>query len=98
MIEDKMESTVSYSSFAEKQLIKVPKYIKEALLLWALTVEKIGIYDTRKIKSYHDEPLKGERKGQRSIRLSRSYRAIYEQRNELNLTLISIIEVNKHDY
>lgn len=93
-----MESKVTYSKFAEKQLNKVPKYIKEALYLWAATVHKIGIEEVRKIKGYHDEPLLGERWGQRSIKLNRSYRAIYEQKNDKELILISVVEVNKHDY
>lgn len=93
-----MKSKVTYSKFAEKQLNKVPKYIKEALYLWAATVHKIGLEDVKKIKGYHDEPLLGERWGQRSIKLNRSYRAIYEQKNDKELILISVVEVNKHDY
>jgi proteic killer suppression protein len=93
-----MESKVTYSKFAEKQMDKVPKYIKEALFLWAATVHKIGIAEARKIKGYHDEPLLGERRGQRSIKLNRSYRAIYEQKDDKELILISVVEVNKHDY
>ncbi len=93
-----MESKVTYSKFAEKQLNKVPKYIKEALYLWAATVHKIGLEEVRKIKGYHDEPLLGERWGQRSIKLNRSYRAIYEQKDDKELILISVVEVNKHDY
>jgi toxin HigB-1 len=93
-----MQSKVTYSKFAEKQLDKVPKYIKEAMYLWALTVHKIGIEEVRKVKGYHDEPLKGDRRGQRSIKLNRSYRAIYEQTNDEELILISVVEVNKHDY
>lgn len=46
---------------------------------------------------YHDEPLKGRRAGQRSIRLSRAYRAIYEIRVD-DVTFVSVEEVNKHDY
>lgn len=93
-----MKSKVTYSRFAEKQLNKVPKYIKEALYLWAATVHKIGLEEVRKIKGYHDEPLLGERWGQRSIKLNRSYRAIYEQKDDKELILISVVEVNKHDY
>jgi proteic killer suppression protein len=93
-----VESIVTYSKFAEKQLNKIPKYIKEALYLWAATVHKIGIEEVRKIKGYHDEPLLGERCGQRSIKLNRSYRAIYEQSDDNELILISVVEVNKHDY
>jgi proteic killer suppression protein len=40
-------------------------------------VEEQGIEEAREIPGYHDEPLRGEREGQRSVRLSRAYRAIY---------------------
>ncbi len=89
---------VTYSKFAGKQLTKLPHHIKEALYLWVKTIEKIGIQEARKLKGYHDEPLKGARSGQRSIRLNKAYRAIYEEKENESLTFISIIEVNKHDY
>ena len=89
---------VILSKFVGKQLRKIPRHIKEALFLWILTIEKIGINETRKLKGYHDEPLKGARIGQRSVRLNKAYRAIYEEKSENELTLISIVEVNKHDY
>ena len=38
---------------------------------------------TTSVPGYHDEPLKGHRAGQRSIRLSRAYRAIYEIKEDL---------------
>jgi toxin HigB-1 len=52
----------------------------------------------RKIPELHDEPLTGDRKGQRSIRLNKAYRAIYLEGQRKELHIISIIEVNKHDY
>jgi len=52
----------------------------------------------RKLPGYHDEPLKGDRKGQRSVRLNRAYRAIYEESEDGQLTIITVLEVNKHDY
>lgn len=82
----------------EKQLAKVPKHIRIKLLAWAKAVELEGIAEVRKLPGYHDEPLKGKRTGQRSIRLSRSYRAIYEEFEEEEVNIISIEEVNKHDY
>jgi proteic killer suppression protein len=48
-------------------------------------------------RGYHDEPLKGARAGQRSIRLSRAYRAIYEVKGG-TAKFVSIEEVSKHDY
>jgi proteic killer suppression protein len=45
-----------------------------------------------------DEPLSGDRKGQRSVRLNRAYRAIYIQNKDGEIELVTIIEVNKHKY
>ena len=89
---------ITYSKFAEKQLLKLPKQIYESLLAWESLVTEVGIYEARKIKGYHDEPLKGDRTGQRSIRLNRSYRAIYEITETGSIVLITIMEINKHDY
>ena len=57
-----------------------------------------GLNEVKKISGYHDEPLLGKRKGQRSIRLSRSYRPIYIITVEGKMEFSEIIEVNKHDY
>jgi len=57
-----------------------------------------GLEQTRKQPGFHDEPLKGRRKGQRSIRLSRAYRAVYEIRRDGSVEFISVEEVSKHDY
>ncbi|WP_347359210.1 type II toxin-antitoxin system mRNA interferase toxin, RelE/StbE family [Bdellovibrio sp.] len=87
---------VRISKFAEKQLKKVPNYIKEALQYWAESVQLVGLHHTRRLPGYHDEPLKGPRKGQRSIRLNRSYRAIYmESESGIEIT---VIEVSNHEY
>lgn len=81
----------------KKDLIKVPVYIAEALFEWVDVVEECGLEEARKCKGYHDEPCKGNRKGQRSIRLSRAYRAFYRVIND-TIDYISVEEVNKHDY
>lgn len=86
----------------EKQLKKVPHYIQVKLYDWAMAVETDGLYQVRLTKGYHDEPLKGHRWGQRSIRLSKSYRAIYTVEDQLDedpiVTIIFLEEVHKHDY
>lgn len=61
------------------------------------TVSLIGIQETMKIKGFHDEPLKGKRAGQRSIRLNKFYRAIYIIKDN-HITLLTVLEVNKHEY
>ncbi len=55
-----------------KQLRKLPQHIADALLEWVLAVEELGLQEVRKIPGYHDEPLRGNRAGQRAIRFSRS--------------------------
>lgn len=85
-------------SLVRKDLYALPDYIVTKLLRWAKGVEEIGILEMRKIPGYHDEPLKGKRSGQRSIRLNRSYRALYSEINEGEIEIIRIEEVNKHEY
>lgn len=85
-------------SKVKKELRKLPKHIKTKLQAWVESVELSGIRVVRKLPGYHDEPLQGKRWGQRSIRLSRSYRAIYTERRNGELSLLIIEEVNKHDY
>ena len=63
-----------------------------------LSVEAIGLEEVRKVPGFHDEPLKGDRKGQRSIRLNRAYRAIYVANKGGTVEFVSVEEVNKHDY
>ncbi len=81
-----------------KQLKKLPDFVYIKLLAWAKSVELKGLREVRKIPGYHDEPLKGDRKGQRSIRLSRAYRAIYVEEHDGSVNLVIIEEVNKHEY
>ena len=89
---------VDLSKKAKANLVKVPGYIKDKLLVWIDDVEREGIEKARKIPGFHDEPLKGDRAGQRSIRLSKAYRAIYIEEPTNEITIILVTEVNKHDY
>lgn len=76
----------------------MPVYISSKLQTWIDDVGHHGLQAVRKIPGYHDETLKGKRAGQRSIRLSRSYRAIYTIEKNGAITFVEILEVNKHDY
>lgn len=82
----------------EKELAKLPLQIRKKLYGWAQSVEEKGLQHVRTIKGYHDEPLQGKRFGQRSIRLNRAYRAIYIEKIDKSISIILIIEVNKHEY
>jgi len=57
------ECVVEISRFAEKQIKKIPKNIKEHLYFWVKLVETEGLTKTRKIAGFHDEALQGKRKG-----------------------------------
>jgi toxin HigB-1 len=61
----------------KKDLRKIPLPIKKKLFTWVAAVEERGLDEVRKVPGYHDEPLKGDRQGQRSIRLNKQWRAIY---------------------
>jgi len=82
---------------AAKQLRKLPRHIVNNLIIWVTAVEHDGLDEVRKVPGYHDEPLKGARFGQRSIRLSHAYRAIYEIKGD-TARFASVAEVSKHDY
>lgn len=80
----------------EKQLQKVPDFIRKKVIFWIFLVENNGLLEVMKSPGYHDEPLKGERKGQRSVRMNKAYRLIYHViKNQIH---IELLEVHKHDY
>jgi proteic killer suppression protein len=80
-----------------KNIHKIPLAIKKKLFTWVVAVEERGLSEVRKVPGYHDEPLKGERKGQRSIRLNKQWRAIYRIIHK-KVEFILIEEVTPHDY
>lgn len=82
----------------QKDLKRLPDYILRKLQKWAEQVEMLGLREIKKVPGYHDEPLSGNRAGQRSIRLSRSYRAIYVEEKDGTIELVIIIKVSKHNY
>lgn len=90
-------TAVVLSEWAKKQLLKVPHHVVRKLTIWVRAVEISGIDEVRKMPGFHDEPLRGKRAGQRSIRLNRAYRAIYEIRRD-HISFVSVEEVTKHDY
>ena len=83
---------------AKKDIKKVPLHVRIKLFGWVDDVEERGLEAVRKTPGYHDEPLKGKRVGQRSIRLTIAYRAIYVERKDNGIEFVSVEEVNKHDY
>ncbi len=83
---------------AMKDLKKLPENVRWKFDFWVKQVTVAGIAEVRKIPGFHDEPLRGSRLGQRSIRLSKSYRAFYRIFKNGIIRLISVEEINKHEY
>ncbi len=93
-----MIKDVDIAPAAQKQASKAPVQVQNSLAVWVRRVKEVGLEEVRKIPGYHDEPLKGERKGQRSIRLNRSWRAFYVILKDGTAKCVSVFEVNKHEY
>lgn len=93
-----MIKSVVLSRLVQKRLKKLPRHIVENLAAWIEDVEVRGLEEVRKVPGYHDEPLQGNRYGQRSIRLSRTYRAIYVVSEASEVEFVTVEEVSKHAY
>lgn len=89
---------VQWGSAVQKQIDRCPEQIVRKLRLWVALVEESGIREVRKLPGFHDEPLKGDRKGQRSVRLNKAYRVIYIERPSDVDEVVEVVEVNKHEY
>ena len=92
-----MITRVELTERVRKQVRKLPANVVAKLLAWTEAVESDGLEAVRQIPGFHDEPLKGKRKGQRSIRLSRAYRAVYRICSD-GVEFVSVEEVSKHAY
>jgi len=101
-------SEVSLSDGLQKAIKRgrIPKDVVRRLRAWIEAVGLLGLREVRCRPGYHDEPLRGVRKGQRSIRLGRKWRAIYTERfvnksdgqKMIRMELITVEEVTPHDY
>ncbi len=89
---------VTWDRSVDRQLDRIPEVIVRKFRIWVSLVEESGIREVRKGRGFHDEPLKGRRHGQRSIRLNRAWRAIYVEHETGEIELIEVLEVNKHEY
>jgi proteic killer suppression protein len=89
---------VRWGKLVDKQMGRVPDIIARKFRIWVTLVEESGIREMRRYKGFHDEPLKGQRQGQRSVRLNKAYRAIYVEQEMGEIELIEVLEVNKHEY
>jgi proteic killer suppression protein len=93
-----MVRRVVLGATAQRSLRRTPQHIADKLLAWAELVSTYGLEEARKVPGYHDEPLRGMRRGQRSVRLSKGYRPVYTLRSDAGGVLAVVEEVTKHDY
>lgn len=91
-------TSVNITNKALKELGRAPQYIQEKFRAWLVAVSHAGLLETRKRPGWHDEPLQGKRKGQRSIRLNKQWRAIYFICEDGKIEFVEVIEVTPHDY
>lgn len=93
---------LSYVVILTKSVTRILPTVPKGVLLrfteWVISVESHGMIATRRISGFHDEPLKGIWLRQRSVRLNRSYRAIYRELQKETRIEIVVEEVTKHDY
>jgi len=93
-----MIATVKITKNALKDLHRTPIYIQEKFRAWLEAVNKSGLMETRKRPGWHDEPLQGNRRGQRSIRLNKQWRAIYVIKENGAIEFVEIMEITPHEY
>ena len=93
-----MITDIKISRQAAKDLKRIPQYLQEKFRAWLVAVNKAGLNETRKRPGWHDESLLGERKGQRSIRLNKQWRAIYIIKADGAVEFVEVIEVTPHEY
>jgi toxin HigB-1 len=91
-----VHTKVSGTKRFEKELKKVPDFIRKKVIFWIFMVETNGMAEVMKSPGFHDEPPKGERKGQRSVRMNKAYRLIYRVIEDR--VHIELLEVHKHEY
>jgi len=94
-----MIKRVVITGSAKKDLRRVPAAVADKLHAWVAAVSLVGLDEVRRIRGYDDHSLKGGRKGQRAIRLSLLWRAIYTlEKDELKVQFVSVNEVTPHKY
>ena len=91
-------SKVFATKRAERDLRRAPRHIQERVQVWVDAVEVLGLRQARLNRGLHDEPLHGDRKGQRSVRLNQLWRAIYRETETHEMIVVKVEEVTPHAY
>lgn len=94
-----MSIEIKITKTAQKEILKAPKEIQEKVSSWVDSVLTIGLDATRKQggNGLHDEPLKGNLAGMRSIRLNKAWRLIYTVEKG-KVSVLVILSLTPHKY
>ncbi len=80
-----------------ERLLKSQKKIKLRFYVWVEFVTFNGIFEAQKAARFRDHALTGPRKGQRSVYLDKSWRAIYTLHGK-KISIVRVEEITPHDY
>jgi proteic killer suppression protein len=75
---------------------RLPPQAVKKYEIWKNLVFRHGPEKLRAFPGFREEKLSGNRKGQRSSRLSWQYRVIYEV--ERDIVTVWVVEITPHDY
>jgi len=79
-----------------KELRQLPVQVLKRYEKWKDIVRISGPKGLKIIKGFHDVALRGERRGERSSRLSNQYRLIYKVVSQEVIVLV--VDISSHDY
>jgi len=79
-----------------KICLKLPINVVKKYELWKNIIFRHGPEKLKEFPGFHDEKLRGLRKGQRSSRLSLQYRVVYTV--ERTTITVFVLEIIPHDY
>jgi mRNA-degrading endonuclease RelE of RelBE toxin-antitoxin system len=75
---------------------KLPVNVVKKYELWKDIIFRHGPEKLKEFRGFYDEKLKGNRRGQRSSRLSAQYRVIYTVKQQI--VTVFVLEISLHKY
>jgi mRNA-degrading endonuclease RelE of RelBE toxin-antitoxin system len=79
-----------------RECAAAPPAVVRKYELWKNIVFRHGPEKLREFPGFHDEKLKGRRKGERSSRLNLQYRVIYTV--DRTIVTVYVLEITPHKY
>ena len=76
----------------------MPVEVRVKFQQWVHFIEDKGLLEAQKFRGFRDHSLKGNRKGQRSVYLTKKWRAIYTLDKDKRIIIVIVEEIMPHDY